>query len=84
MLRVAWLSVSCCVILFVLYMSWTEILYIFIVLSLIIYGVCVIVRSGAAAGRKCTININARHASGFGRLAILESVYAPTDRAHLF
>ena len=28
-----------------------------------------------AAGRKCTIKINARYASGFGRLAILESLY---------
>ena len=27
------------------------------------------------AGRKCNIKINARHASGFGRLAILESLY---------
>ena len=26
-------------------------------------------------GRKCTIKINARHASGFRRLAILESFY---------
>ena len=48
----------------------------FIVLFLIIYGVCFMVPSGAAAGLKCIIKINARHASGFGRFrAILESLY---------
>ena len=51
-------------------MSWTEILYIFVVLFKIFYF---IVRR--APGRKCTIKINARQAGGFGRLAILESLY---------
>ena len=52
-------------------MSWTEILYIFVVLFLISYGLFFYCAQGAgAAGRKCTMTINARHASGFGLVAI--------------
>ena len=58
---------SCCVIV----MSWTEILYIFVVLFLIIHGLFFYCAQGAgAARRKCTMKINARHASGFGLVAI--------------
>ena len=40
-----------------------------------IWGLFYYAQGTGAAGRKCTIDINERHASGFEQLAILESVY---------